>query len=83
MAYQYECQFGPALEEFRMYYRADSTSPLAQTYYSWMLVYNGKREEALAVIDRMAKDKRQECDECILSSFEIRHSQRQGECDCA
>jgi len=36
-----------------MYYRADSTSPFAQMYYSWMLVYNGKRDEALAVIDRM------------------------------
>jgi len=52
--YQHDCQFGSALEEFRMYYRADSTSPLAQTYYSWMLAYNGEGDEALAVIDRMA-----------------------------
>jgi len=54
--YQYECQFGPALEEFRRYYRADSSSPLAQSSYAWMLVYNGKRKEALAVIDRMTKE---------------------------
>ena len=52
--YQNDCQFGPALEQFRMYYSADSTSPLAQTYYSWMLAYNGEGDEALAVIDRMA-----------------------------
>ena len=54
--YQYGCQFGPALEEIRKFYIADSTSPLAQSHYSWMLVYNGKREEALAVIDRMRKE---------------------------
>jgi non-specific serine/threonine protein kinase len=54
--YQCDCQFGPALEQSRMYYRADSTSPLAQMYYSWMLVYNGKRDEALAVIDRMGRE---------------------------
>jgi len=53
--YQYDCQSGPALEEFRMYYEADSTGPIAQTSYSWMLAYNGKRDEALAVIDRMGK----------------------------
>ncbi len=55
LGYQYECQFGHALEEFRMFYRSDSTSPLALTHYSLALVCNGKREEALAVIDRMGK----------------------------
>jgi serine/threonine protein kinase/tetratricopeptide (TPR) repeat protein len=49
----YDCQFGAALDECRVYYKADSTSQNAQTVYSWMLAYNGEREEALAVIDRM------------------------------
>ena len=53
--YQYDCQFGSALEEFRMYYRGDSTNPLAQTCYSWSLVYNSKGDEAHAVIDRIGK----------------------------
>ena len=53
--FQYRCQFGPALEEFRKCYRGDSTSPVALMYYSLALVCNGKREEALAVIDRMGK----------------------------
>ena len=51
--YWCDCQFGPALEEFRAFYRADSTNPVAQINYSVMLAYNGKRDEALAVIDRM------------------------------
>jgi len=51
--YQYDCQFGPALEEFRLYYESDSTSPLAQLVYSLALVCNGKRDEALTVINRM------------------------------
>jgi non-specific serine/threonine protein kinase len=51
--YQYGCQFELALEEFRTFYRADSTMPIARVTYSWMLAYNGKRAEALAVIDRM------------------------------
>jgi non-specific serine/threonine protein kinase len=51
--YQYDCQFGLALPEFRKFYRADSTIPVAQTSYAWILAYNGRRDEALAVIDRM------------------------------
>ena len=51
--YQYDCQFGLALPEFRKFYRADSTNSVAQISYAWILAYNGRRDEALAVIDRM------------------------------
>jgi len=51
----YDCRFEPALEQFRQFYHADPANPLAQTAYSSILVYNGKRDEALAVIDRMQK----------------------------
>jgi len=54
--YLYDCRFEPALEQFDLLYQADPTSPLAQTSYSLSLAYNGKRDEALAVIDRMRKD---------------------------
>jgi tetratricopeptide (TPR) repeat protein len=53
IGYQYDCQFRPALEEFRMYYEADSTNRIAQTCYLMALACNGKRDEALAVIGRM------------------------------
>jgi non-specific serine/threonine protein kinase len=53
--YLYDCQFEPALEQFHLLYQADPTSPLAQTSYSNLLAYNGKRDEALAVIDRVGK----------------------------
>jgi serine/threonine protein kinase len=53
--YQYYCRFEPALEQSRLFYQADPASPLAQTDYSNLLAYNGKREEALAVIDRIGK----------------------------
>jgi serine/threonine protein kinase/tetratricopeptide (TPR) repeat protein len=49
--YLYDCQFGPALEQSQTYYRADSTSPMAKVQYSWALTCNGKRDEALAVIN--------------------------------
>jgi non-specific serine/threonine protein kinase len=51
--YQYDCRFGPAVELSRSFYQADSTSPLAQDLYSGALAANGRREEALAVIDRI------------------------------
>jgi len=51
----YDCQFAPALEQFDLLYRTDPTSPLAQSSYSWLLACNGRRDEALAVIDRMEK----------------------------
>jgi serine/threonine protein kinase len=51
--YQYNCQFARALEEFRSYYQADSTSPLAQTLYSIGLAYCGRQDEALRLVDRM------------------------------
>jgi serine/threonine protein kinase len=50
--FQCGCEFGPALEQFRAFYQADSTSPLAQAFYSTALASNGRRDEALAVIDR-------------------------------
>jgi serine/threonine protein kinase/tetratricopeptide (TPR) repeat protein len=50
--YLYNCQFGPALEESNKYYLADSSSPMAQAQYSWALACSGKRDEALAVINR-------------------------------
>ena len=53
--YLYDCQFGPAMEQFYLLYRDDPTSPLAQTSYSNLLAYNGKRDEALAVINRIGK----------------------------
>lgn len=57
LCFQYDCQFGPALEQSRIYYQANSTSPMAQARYAWMLVYNGQRAKALAVIDRIGNAK--------------------------
>jgi len=48
--YAYSCQFEPAMEQFQKFYRADSTSPLAQELYSEALAYNSHRDQALAVI---------------------------------
>jgi TolB-like protein/tRNA A-37 threonylcarbamoyl transferase component Bud32 len=53
LCYQYDCRFGPAVEQFRAFFQADSTSPLAQDLYSWALVCNGERDEALAVLKRV------------------------------
>jgi TolB-like protein len=53
LCYQYDCRFGPAVEQFRAFYQADSTSPLARDLYAWALASNGERDEALAVMDRM------------------------------
>jgi non-specific serine/threonine protein kinase len=53
--YLYDCRFEPALEQFHLLCQADPTSPLAQASYSWLLACNGRRDEALAVIDRMGK----------------------------
>jgi eukaryotic-like serine/threonine-protein kinase len=53
--YLYDCQFGPALEQFQLLYQKDSASPIAQTAYSQLLAYNGKRDEAIAVVNRIEK----------------------------
>jgi TolB-like protein len=52
LCYQYDCRFGPAMEQFRAFYEADSTSPLGVAFYSSALALNGKSDQALAVIDR-------------------------------
>jgi serine/threonine protein kinase len=49
--YQYDCRFGSAVEQLRMFYQADPTSPIGQSLYSWALASIGKQTEALAVID--------------------------------
>jgi TolB-like protein/predicted Ser/Thr protein kinase len=49
----YDCRFGPAAERARAFYGADSTSPIAQQLYAEFLAYNGQRDEALSVIDRV------------------------------
>jgi TolB-like protein len=54
VCYEYACQFGPAVEQCRMFYQADSTSPLAQNLYVYALAANGNRNEALAVINRIS-----------------------------
>jgi TolB-like protein/predicted Ser/Thr protein kinase len=54
LGYLTDCQFEPALEELRIYYEADSTNRLAQTVYSWALACNGRNDEALMVLDRIA-----------------------------
>jgi serine/threonine protein kinase len=53
VCYLYDCRFEPALEQFRKFYEVDSTSPLAQELYSSALAAAGKRDETLAVVDRM------------------------------
>jgi TolB-like protein/Tfp pilus assembly protein PilF len=53
--YLYNCQFDSAMEQFQKLYQNDPTSPLAQTSYSQILGYNGKRDEAFAVISKMGK----------------------------
>jgi non-specific serine/threonine protein kinase len=49
--YFWDCKFGPALEQFRAFYGADSTSRMAQDVYSLALTLNGRRDEALAVLN--------------------------------
>jgi non-specific serine/threonine protein kinase len=50
--YLNDCKFQLALEQTYLYYQADSLSPIAQSNYSWALASNGRRDEALAVINR-------------------------------
>lgn len=50
--YEVTCRFGPAVEQFRLFYQADSTSPLALQEYALALALDGKRDEALAIIER-------------------------------
>ena len=52
ICYYYDCRFGPASEQFRSYYEADPTSPLAVDVYSSALACDGRRDEALAVISQ-------------------------------
>ncbi|NLP09206.1 protein kinase [bacterium] len=48
----YDGRFEPAIQHFRMFYQADSTSPNARTLYMQALAYGGKWDEALALADR-------------------------------
>jgi len=52
VCYEADCKFGLATEQFRAFYQADSTSPLALSEYSYALALGGRRDEALAVIER-------------------------------
>ena len=71
--YLYGCRFGPALEELRLYYESDPTSPNTQALYSWVLAANGKRDEALAVIDRLAGGSTQNTQNifCLLLKYAL------------
>jgi tetratricopeptide (TPR) repeat protein len=53
--YLYDCRFMPALEQFRLLYQSDPTSPLALTSYSNALALNNRRDEALAIINRIGE----------------------------
>jgi TolB-like protein/predicted Ser/Thr protein kinase len=55
LCYEYECQFERATEQYRAFYQADSTSPLAVESYSSGLAHSGKRDEALAIIERASQ----------------------------
>jgi adenylate cyclase len=52
VCYEADCKFGLAAEEFRAFYEADSTSPLAVSEYAYALALGGRRDEALAIIER-------------------------------
>jgi serine/threonine protein kinase/tetratricopeptide (TPR) repeat protein len=51
----YGCHFEQALEQLSLHYHADPTSPMAQANYAGMLALNGKRDQALAVLDQIQK----------------------------
>ncbi len=70
--YLNDCRFEQALEQSHLFYLADPTSPLAQTSYSITLALNGKREEALAAIDRLGKDSKSNA--LIRFSFLLKHA---------
>jgi tetratricopeptide (TPR) repeat protein len=71
VCYLYDCRFEPAVERFREFYESDSTGPLAQTLYSNALAYDGRRDEALAVIDRIgtATGRNVETSFCLLLKY--------------
>jgi len=55
VCYEVDCKFDLATEQFRAFFRADSLSPLAISEYANALALSGKRDEALAVIERADK----------------------------
>ena len=74
ICHYYDCRFAPAVEQFRMFYQGDSTSPLAQDVYSSALTCNGQRDEALAVIERtrVATARNAETVFCLLLKYGLR-----------
>jgi TolB-like protein/predicted Ser/Thr protein kinase len=75
--YYYDCQFGPAVEQFRAFYQADSTSPAALDAYSMTLAIDGRRDEALAIINAAignagaATDRNVETGFCLLLKYAL------------
>jgi non-specific serine/threonine protein kinase len=70
--YQYGCRFGPALDQFRAFCQTDSTSPLALAIYSMALAFNGRRDEAIAVADRIGATARNvETGFCLLLKYAL------------
>jgi eukaryotic-like serine/threonine-protein kinase len=55
MQYLYYCEYFLAMEPYRAFYQADTLNPLAQFFYAWALVLNGKRNEGLSIIERSRK----------------------------
>jgi len=53
--YLYDGQYQMALQSYREFYDADSTNPLAQFFYAWVLVCNKERTGAFSIIDKSAK----------------------------
>jgi non-specific serine/threonine protein kinase len=72
LCYQYGCRFGPALDQFRAFCQTDSTSPLALAFYSMALASNGRRDEAIAVADRIGATARNvETGFCLLLKYAL------------
>jgi TolB-like protein/predicted Ser/Thr protein kinase len=51
VCYELDCQFERAAGQYRSFYQADPTSPLAMESYSSALALSGRRDEALAIIE--------------------------------
>ena len=51
----YGGQLRQALESCQKFYDADSTNPLAQFFYAWMLVANNRVAEGMTIVDESAR----------------------------
>jgi tetratricopeptide (TPR) repeat protein len=51
-------KFDEAVGLYRKMYDLDPVSPVYSLFYSWALIYSGRKDEAIKIIDQLATDNR-------------------------